>query len=277
MWSENSDKEIYITQLPFREEPDLIEGDAHDWFLDAGLPTDEPVLNINVEKEKPLVTNPFANPISDIEIQAKVDDAVPKATKYKDKWAVNLFECWRQQRNARVCNVGEINDGHTHLSIVQNSLEVMPDEELNRTLALFICEVRKSDGSKYPPNTLHGIVASIQHYLKGKKRVVRLFNDDTFSYLRDALDAMMKESASDGLGLTKKQGEVITLDKEEQLWDKGVLGNSIPQQLLDTMVYLLGIHFALRGGSEHRRLRAENSQIVKGEDKRTGLQYFGIL
>ena len=102
---------------------------------------------------------------------------------------------------------------------------------------------------------------------------MRLFNDDKFCFLRDALDAMMKESASDGLGLTKKQGEVITLDEEEQLWSKGVLGDSKPQQLLDTIVYLFGIHFALRGGSEHPRLRSENSLIVKGKDKRTGLEY----
>ena len=74
-----------------------------------------------------------------------------------------------------------------------------------------------------------------------KKRIVRLFNKDKFSFLRDALDAMMKESASDGLGLTKKQGEVITLDEEKQLWTKGVLGDSNPQQLLDTFVYLFGI------------------------------------
>ena len=84
---------------------------------------------------------------------------------------------------------------------------------------------------------------------------------------------MMKESASDGLGLTKKQGETITLDEEEQLWSKGVLRDSNPQQLLDTIVYLFGIHFTLRGGSEHRRLRSENSQIVKGKDTGTGLEY----
>ena len=108
--------------------------------------------------------------------------------------------------------------------------------------------------------------ASIQHYLKEKTRIVRLFNDDKFCFLRDAFDAMMKGSASDGLGLTKKQGEVITLDEEEQLWSKGVLRDSNPQQLLDTIVYLFGIHFALRGGSEHRRLQSENSQIAKGTD-----------
>ena len=43
--------------------------------------------------------------------------------------------------------------------------------------------------------------------------------------------------------------------------------------MLDTIVYLFGIHCALRGGGEHRRLRSENSQIVKGKDKRTGLEY----
>ena len=43
--------------------------------------------------------------------------------------------------------------------------------------------------------------------------------------------------------------------------------------MLDTLIYRFGIHFALRGGSEHRRLRLENSQIVKGKDKRTGLEY----
>ena len=89
---------------------------------------------------------------------------------------------------------------------MHNSLEVMSDEELNRSLALFVCEVRKANGSKYTPNTLHGMVASIQHYLKGKKRIVRLFNDNKFCFLRDGLDAMMNESASNGLRLTKKQG-----------------------------------------------------------------------
>ena len=266
MCSETSDEEIYITQSTFCQQTNL--ADVNDRVLDR-LRTDEQTLTGNVEKQKDTAENRFANPISEVEIQAKIGDAVPKSTKYKEKWAVNLFENWRQQRNERDGNTG----GFIAVNILHNSLEVMSDEELNRSLALFVCEVRKANGSKYPPNTLHGMVASIQHYLKGKKRIVRLFNDDKFSFLRDALDAMMKESASDGLGLTKKQGEIITLDEEEQLWSKGVLGDSSPQQLLDTLIYLFGIHFALRGGSEHRRLRLENSQIVKGKDKRTGLEY----
>ena len=201
MWSENSDEEIYITQSTFRLKSTLDE--VNDWFQD-GLPTDGQVVTNNME-EKATTENRFANrfakPISDVQIQAKIGDAVPKSTKYKEKWAANLFENWRQQRNEKACNTGGITD----VKILHNSLE--SDEELNRSLALFVCEVRKRSGSKYPPNTLHGMVASIQHYLKGKKKIVRQFNDDKFPFLRDSLDVMMKESASDGLGLTKKQGK----------------------------------------------------------------------
>ena len=97
MWSENLDEDIYITQSTFRQESNL--DDVNDWFQD-GSPTDGQVLNNNVEKEKATAknrfANRFANPISEVEIQAKIGDAVPKSTKYKEKWAVNLFENWRQ-------------------------------------------------------------------------------------------------------------------------------------------------------------------------------------
>ena len=167
MWSENSDKEIYITQSTFRQNTTL--GDVNDWFQD-GLPTDGQVVTNNME-EKATTENRFANrfakPISEVQIQAKIVDAVPKSTKYKEKWAVNLFENWRQQRNEKVCHTGGITD----VKILHNSLEVMSNEELNRSLALFVCEVRK-----YPPNTLHGMVAvaSIQHYLKKLWQKLRL-------------------------------------------------------------------------------------------------------
>ncbi|KXJ05048.1 hypothetical protein AC249_AIPGENE2047, partial [Exaiptasia diaphana] len=118
---------------------------------------------------------------------------------------------------------------------------------------------RKVDGTKYPHSSLHGIISAIQHFLKTKGRPVKLFNDEKFSYLRDALDTAMKDSASSGLGIKKKQAQVITLDEEDELWSKNVLGDDNHQQLLDTLLYLFGLHFALRGGMEHRRLRLQNS------------------
>ena len=72
MWSENSDEDIYITQSTFRQESNL--DDVSDWFQD-GSPTDGQVLNNNMENEKATAKNRFANPISEVEIQAKIGDA----------------------------------------------------------------------------------------------------------------------------------------------------------------------------------------------------------
>ncbi len=49
--------------------------------------------------------------------------------------------------------------------------------------------------------------------------------------------------------------EAISFDQEEVLWEKGILGEDNPELLQNTLVYLLGISFALRGGDEHWRLR----------------------
>ena len=98
--------------------------DVNDRVLD-GLPTDEQTLTAKVEKQKATTSlatteNRFANPISEVEIQAKTGDAISKSTKYKEKWAVNLFENWRQQRNERVSNTGSIID----VNILHNSFKL---------------------------------------------------------------------------------------------------------------------------------------------------------
>ena len=44
----------------------------------------------------------------------------------------------------------------------------------------------------------------------------------------------------------EKQAKVIIEDIEERLWHENVLGSDTPEKLLDTLVYLLGLSFALR-------------------------------
>ena len=60
--------------------------------------------DITIDEEEHVAETRFAKPVLDSEIRAKIGDSVPKSTKYKDKWAVNLFESWRKQRNLRVQN-----------------------------------------------------------------------------------------------------------------------------------------------------------------------------
>ena len=52
------------------------------------------------------------------------------------------------------------------------------------------------------------------------------------------LDEEMKRLQSKGLGSQKRQAEELTVDEEEVLWEKGLLGDGTPQTLLDTNFFL---------------------------------------
>ena len=72
----------------------------------------------------------------------------------------------------------------------------------------------------------------------------------------------MKHLRSCGLG-SKKQAEPISIHEETILWEHGLLGSCSPQVLLDTMVFLCGMYFALRSGQEHRDLQFSQIELIE--------------
>lgn len=76
----------------------------------------------------------------------------------------------------------------------------------------------------------------------------------------------MKRLRSLGLGVKKKQAEPIRVEEENLLWERGLLGEENPKALLDTMLFLCGIHFALRSGEEHRSLQLSQFELVVPEN-----------
>lgn len=67
--------------------------------------------------------------------------------------------------------------------------------------------------------------------------------------------------------------KVITTEMEDKMWEMGILGDSDPSTLLNTMVYVFGMHFALRGRDEHRRLRPSQLTLRTAHDGRRYLEY----
>ena len=73
----------------------------------------------------------------------------------------------------------------------------------------------------------------------------------------------MKRLRAKGLGSAPKRAEPITHDDEEKMWSQGVLGDSSPKQLVETIIYMCGLYFAMRSKTEHYNLRNGDIEIVE--------------
>ena len=102
---------------------------------------------------------------------------------------------------------------------------------------------------------------------------MNFFKDPQYAGFRKTLDGEMKRLRSLGLGVKRKQAEPITVEEESSLWDHGLLGDHSPQSLLDTMIYLCGVHFALRSGQEHRSLQITQIDLMQPTDGESYLVY----
>ena len=106
------------------------------------------------------------------------------------------------------------------------------------------------------------MVSGLRRYLRlSGQPELDFVKNPQFSEFRADLDAEMKALQRSGLGSKQQQAEPLTQEEAEMLWKKGLLGSSNPQTLLDTMMFMNGMYFALRSGAEHWQLRHDPCQI----------------
>ena len=110
--------------------------------------------------------------------------------------------------------------------------------------------------SLHVPCTMYDIVICMQFWLESNGLGWKLISDDMFSNVKFTLDNIMKMRYEAGVGQKVRQAQIIGIEEEEILWNLGLLGTSSPEVLLNTLVYMIGLHCALRAGKEHRVLRS---------------------
>ncbi len=183
----------------------------------------------------------FREPLSLAEMENLSHRTFAQNTENKIVWAVQLYHNWWYQRCAKVnC------DSHVKWASIDN-LKQISKANLCFALSAFISEIKKKDGSEFPGSSLYQIIICIQFFVEKNGLKLKLLDHPDFVSLRFTLDNLMKERARAGLG-RKQSADVITVEDEEKMWRDGILGDKKPEQLMHTVMYLLGLNLALRWG-----------------------------
>ena len=97
-----------------------------------------------------------------VEEEDLVEKAIPTSTKYKNKWAVTIFNEWQTVRKVQVpvldCG-GVFKDYDVHnVGVLSTRIEEMDALSVHYWLSKFVIEIAKKGGERYPPKTVFGIV-----------------------------------------------------------------------------------------------------------------------
>ena len=134
---------------------------------------------------------------------------------------------------------------------------------INEHLPRFVIEIRRTDGSNFPPKTLYQMFLNMQLMVKDLNLPFNLLTDKEFEKTRRFLDDRMKQLTANGYQPVKKRAAIITDEMEQELWNNDILGSSNPKQLLWTVYFIVGKRFALRSRREHRNLRFGSESQIK--------------
>ena len=178
-----------------------------------------------------------------IDLDEMIKDAIPTKTRQQTKWCTDTWDAWHSHRTTVATTPQEI----------PSKLLDMDNEQLDYWLSRFLTEVRRQDGHEYYGDSLYNLLCGLQRHLRLVKPgcSIDFLSGGSFHRVRCVLDAKMKLLKKSGVGVSKKQAEIITYEEEDVLWRKGLLGEGSPKVLLNTMVWMCGLFFALRSGAEH--------------------------
>jgi len=79
---------------------------------------------------------------------------VPPNTDKNTAWAVQVLREWQKSREAHGCSVPDL---------LQEPYDC---ERISKCLAMFVSEVRKSNGDMYPAKTIYQILCSILRFMR---------------------------------------------------------------------------------------------------------------
>ena len=188
----------------------------------------------------------FAEPTSAEALESTLKGVVTKNTQKSDEWARRALNEWITERN-KCCGK----------KCPRDILETKHAESFAKWLSLFTIELRKKDGSKYPPATIHLILCGLQRIMcHNNSHPFDIFDkkDVRFRHFYDTMETTYQNLHKEGVGVEIRHASIISEEEEVILWEWQILGCHSPKALVRAFFFRNGKKFCLRGGKEHREL-----------------------
>ena len=215
--------------------------------------------------ESPLLKKCRFSFASKEQIEAASVGVLSPNTDRSNKWALSAFGTWRIERNKHFgqeeqCPESLLADGDI--------------EALSYWLSRFVLEVRKGDGTEYPPKSLHYLLCGLQRIIRMHHPEINVFDKSNkhLAIFRKIHDNEYHRLHTKGIGANVQHCEVLTPSDEQQMWQTGVIGIHSPLAFLRAVFIFNSKNFCLRGGKEQKELKL--SQIQRGFDEELGKAYY---
>ncbi|XP_078093639.1 uncharacterized protein LOC144509131 isoform X4 [Mustelus asterias] len=194
------------------------------------------------------------------------DNTMPYNTRRATAWGIRAWDEWARNRNNYFMeNNVEFCEPSLYVPVLSHEIT---HNQLNFWLCHFVEEVRRRDGSFYPPNSLRLLCCSILRYLREtcQRLDIDFFNEYNMEYaaFRSILDRRMRKLKQQGIGIVRKQAQPYSEKEEEKLWQ-------IVFQLRDARSYSYAVYFYLckvfgvHAAAEHNKLMVD--QFSFGADE----------
>jgi hypothetical protein len=108
--------------------------------------------------------------------------------------------------------------------------------------------------------------------IQESKPEISLFTTPQLKPFQNALDGRLKELQGKQAPY-RKRADAISVNDEGKMWEEGILGTETPDTVINTLLFLTGKLFALRGGQEQRDLSHDQFQFVEQRDGMMLIKY----
>ena len=152
-------------------------------------------------------------------------------------------------------------------------IQDIPVKELSLLLCRFLVSVRKRDGGDYEPSCLRGMLASFDRHLRRYDYGEYIASSPCFAKVRETLTKKQMQLKCSGKGDLPNKSDPLSDSDIETLWEKGQLGSSTPDCILQTLWFCNTVHFGLRSCQEHRDMCWGDVILKSDENGHEFLEY----